>query len=129
MGASGKGLKRFTEFWWGDRGFSALLFLLVLILFLAPFFDSSLAKILISIFLALLMLTGVTTATHSRFPRVVASAVTGIALLSTLLHHIIPSRAIDCAWYFSLMVFFFLLIGLLIKQVFKQGQVVIYEAP
>ena len=123
MGASGKGLKRFTEFWWRDRGFSALLLLLILVFFLSPFLDTWLAKIFLSIFLVLLLISGTAYTTTRRFPRLVSLVVATVALIFGVLRYFIESRLILGCSYISTAVFFFLLISVLLKQVFRDGPV------
>jgi hypothetical protein len=116
-------LKRFADFWWEDRGFSAFLLVLLLLFFLFPFVGSDLADLLLSIFFILLLISGAATVTDRRFLRVVVWIVAGSALVSKILHHFIPSRAITCWWYLSTLAFFCLLFSFLFKQVFRQGPV------
>ncbi|HAM53476.1 MAG TPA: hypothetical protein DCP92_23315 [Nitrospiraceae bacterium] len=85
-------LKRFADFWWEDRGFSAFLLVLLLLFFLFPFVGSDLADLLLSIFFILLLISGAATVTDRRFLRVVVWIVAGSALVSKILHHFIPSR-------------------------------------
>jgi len=123
MAALSKRLKRFAEFWWGDRGFSALLLLILLFFFLSPFVALSVSRFLLSILLLFLLVSGVATATDRRFPRIAAWVIAGIAIVFNILEDFIPSREITGLWYLSTVVFFFLLIGVLLKQVFRQGPV------
>ncbi len=119
----GKHLNRFVEFWWGDRGFSALLFLILLMFFLSPFLRLSLARVFFSIFFTLLLISGVHAATQKKIPRIVAWVVAGASLSLNILHQTIPGRAIIGCWYVSAVAFFSLLIALLIRQVFRRGPV------
>jgi hypothetical protein len=117
------GLKRFAEFWWGERGFSAMLILLLLLFFLSPFFALSLGRFLISIFFILLLISGVATVTDRKLHSILAWAVAGTALAFNILHEIVPNRVITGCWYLSATVFFFFLISVLLRQVFRQGPV------
>lgn len=116
-------VKRFFEFWWGDIGLSSFLLLLFLLVFLSPFIESSFTDILFSIFLVFLLISGVATVTERKFFRFIAWVVAGVAFVFSVLHHIIPSRTVTAWWYFSAISFFFLLIGVLLKRVFRDGPV------
>ncbi len=118
-----KHLKRSAEFWWGDRGFSAFLFLLLVLMFLAPFVRLSVARALLSVFFTFLLISGVATMTDRKFHRAVAWVVAGNSFVFNILHQIVPGRAITGLWYVSAVAFLSLLIGVLIKQVFRAGAV------
>ncbi len=123
MRALRSGLRRFADFWWGDRGFSALLLLILMLFFLSPFFSLSLGRFLISLFLILLLISGVATMTKRKLHNIVAWLVAGTALVFNIVHDIIPNRTITGCLYLSSVAFFCLLIGVLLKQVFRQGPV------
>jgi len=88
---------RFTDFWWGDRGLSAFLFLLFAILFLAPFFDSALIQILTSIFVTLLLISGVAYISARPLLRKAAGAIALTAIVLHWMQEITPSRGMDIA--------------------------------
>ncbi len=116
-------MKRFAEFWWEDRGFSALLVLILVLFFVSPFMVSSLAKVLLSIFFAVLLISGVAAVTDRRFHRYGTLLVAGSAFASNILNWITPTRTITAWWYLSILAFFFILIGVLLKRVFRSGPV------
>jgi hypothetical protein len=118
-----KNLKRFYQFWWSGEGFSALLLILLFFFFLSPFFKSTMNSILLAIFYIPLMISGVAMVTHSRLLRAIAFVTAAIVLVFNALHQNFPDRFFTGCWYFSILVFFFLLINVLMHQVFRDGPV------
>jgi len=116
-------LKRFSNFWWSGQGFSALLLILLLFFFLSPFFKSTVNSLLLAIFYIPLMISGVATVTQSRLLRAIAFAAAAIVLVFNALHQNFPDRIFTGCWYVSILVFFFLLISVLMHQVFRDGPV------
>jgi voltage-gated potassium channel Kch len=116
-------LKRFAEFWWGDRGLSVLLISLLLLFFLSPFIESHLALILILIFFVLLLVSGTINVVGSVLFRAVAFVVAGAALVFTVLRHVLPSPTITGCWQFSALAYFSLLIVFILRQVYREGPV------
>ncbi len=116
-------LKRFTEFWWEDRGFSALLVVILVLFFLSPFMVSSLAKILLAIFFSVLLISGVAAISDRKFHRYGALLVAGNAFASNIIYWATPGRDMAAWWYLSIILFSFLLISVLLKRIFRRGPV------
>ncbi len=119
----GDDLKRFTDFWWGDRGLSSLLLLLFLMFFFAPFIRSDLVDILISIFLALLLVSGIANMRGRRIFRACAVLVAGTAMIFSILLQFIPAPAVISLSRLSAIAYFFFLIDVVLRQVFRSGPV------
>lgn len=114
--------KRFREFWWGDRGLSSLLLFLLLIFFLSPFLGS-LAEFLISVFFALLLISGTANITERKIFRWIAATVAGSTILFNILQEIRPGPLMNCLWQLSGVIYLFLLIYVVLLQVFRDGPV------
>ncbi|MEJ2698586.1 MAG: potassium channel family protein [Desulfuromonadales bacterium] len=76
-------IKRFANFWWGDRGLSAFLLLLLTSLFLKPFFHSPLLRGLSDVFFSLLLISGVAYISPRPLLRWIAGT---LALVAIVLH-------------------------------------------
>lgn len=120
---SGDDLKRFTDFWWGDRGLSSLLLLLFMIFFSSPFIESHLVDTLISVFLALLLVSGIANMRGRKIFRACAILVAGTALIFSILLQVIPSPAVISLSRLSAIAYFFFLIDVVLRQVFRAGPV------
>jgi hypothetical protein len=116
-------LKRFSEFWWSGQGFSALLIILLLFFFLSPFVGSTVNSFFLAIFYIPLLISGVATVTRNRLLRAIAFVAAAIVLIFNILHQNFPDRIFTGCWYFSILVFFFLLLSVLLHQVFRDGPV------
>ena len=114
---------RFYEFWWGDHGFSALLVILILLFFLSPFIETTLTGFFLAIFYIPLLISGVASASQGRFLRSIAIITAVIVMTFNILHQNFPDRLFTVCWYLSIVTFFFLLIGVLMHQVFRDGPV------
>jgi len=89
--------QRFADFWWGDRGMTAFLLLLLAGIFLAPFFESELLRNLSAVFLSLLLISGVAYISPRPLLRRAAGAVALIAIALHWLQEFQPSRGLDIA--------------------------------
>jgi hypothetical protein len=115
--------KRFNEFWWSGKGFSALLLILLVFFFLSPFVKSTTNSFILAIFYIPLLISGVATVTENRVLKLFAFATAAIVLVFNILHQNFPSKTYTGCWYFSIVIFFFLLISVLMHQVFRDGPV------
>jgi hypothetical protein len=116
-------LKRFNEFWWQGRGFTTLLVILLIFFFLSPFAGKRLNNIILAVFYIPLLISGVATVTQSRLLRGIAFAEALIVLVFNILHQNFPGKLFTGCWYFSILIFFALLISVLLHQVFRDGPV------
>ena len=85
--------ERFAGFWWSDRGLSALLVLLVATFLFSPLLKSGPAAFLGSIFLSLLLLTGVATISDRWYLRTAAGMVVLAALVFEWMSRLHPESA------------------------------------
>ncbi|HZV82622.1 MAG TPA: potassium channel family protein [Geobacteraceae bacterium] len=108
------------DYWWGERGLTALLLLLFLAIFLAPLFESIIGKALVGVFFTLLLVSGISTVSSHPAPRLAAGLVAGAAIVLSLLREYYPSRAFMSWWAFSSLVYFVLLTLVLMRQVFRE---------
>jgi uncharacterized protein (DUF697 family) len=88
---------RFADFWWGDRGLSAILLLLFAAIFLSPFFESDLLRRLSGIFISLLLISGVAYVSPRHMLRWAAMTVVLTAIVLHWLQEFQPSRGLDIA--------------------------------
>lgn len=84
--------ERFASFWWGERGPSAHLLLLLITFMLAPLIESELGKGISSFFFSLILLSGVATISHKLLPRIGVAAVALTAMILTWLRHFNPEN-------------------------------------
>ena len=117
-------LTRFSSFWWGDTGLSSLLLLLLLAFMLAPLLESGLGKILASLFMSLLMLSGVATVSDKRLPRMGAGAVALVSIILTWLKHFNPeSRPLQLGSTAVTLCYLVLLTVVVMRHVYQDGPV------
>jgi hypothetical protein len=115
---------RFSSFWWGDKGLSALLLLLMLSFMLAPLLESGFGKILISLFLSLLMLSGVATVSDKWLPRMGAGAMALVSVLLTWLKHFHPeSRPLQLGSSVVTLCYLVVLTVVVMRHVYQDGPV------
>lgn len=118
---------RFASLWWGDRGLSALLVLLGLLLLsflMGPVFDSGTASRLRAIFFSMLLLSGFTTMSERRLPTVCAGIVAVAAVILTWLRDFNPaSRPLELGSGLVTLCFMILLTVAVIWHVFRDGPV------
>ena len=88
---------RFADFWWGDRGLSAILLLLFAAIFLSPFFESDLLRSLSGIFISLLLISGVAYISPRHLLRWTAISMVLTAIVLHWLQEFQPSRGLDIA--------------------------------
>ncbi|HTG81584.1 MAG TPA: potassium channel family protein [Geobacteraceae bacterium] len=86
--------RRFRDFWLGDRALSAFLFLLFVALFLGPFIDLLLVRLITSLLFSLLMIAGVVTMSRHSAVRFIAGVVAFAAIALRWMTHIAPTPAV-----------------------------------
>ncbi|HJV66936.1 MAG TPA: potassium channel family protein [Geomonas sp.] len=109
-------VRRWTELWLGERGLSALLVLVFIALFLGPIIDWPPVRLITSLLLSLLMVSGVLAMSRRPWIRYCAGALACTAIALRWLTHLFPSTAIY-RWssFFSLLFMVFLTLGTLCK--------------
>jgi hypothetical protein len=118
-------LKQFRAFWWGDRGLSTLLILLLPAMFIVPLLDSDLARFLFAVLFSALLVSGVTNISSRRLPRFAAAALSGSTIAILWLNELHPVPALT-AWAVFLSLLCFLLLAMVIlRQVFMDGPVTV----
>jgi len=117
-------MRKFSDFWWGDRGLSAFLFLLLATLFLGPFFESRILSYISSLFFTLLLISGVAYVSSRRLVRYVVGIV---ALAAIVLHWLAqnnPARGLAVAdHFFSLFFLAGLTLVVLVRAFAAEGAV------
>ena len=115
---------RFSSFWWGDEGLSALLAMLLVAFLLAPLLDSGPGKFLGSLFLSLLLLSGVTTMSDRLLPRLGAGTVALTGVILTWLKHFNPeSRPLQTGSNLVMLCYLVLLTAVVMRHVYQDGPV------
>ncbi len=117
-------LEKFTSFWWGEKGPSVLLVLLVVAFLVSPLLKSGPGKLLSSLFFSLLLLSGVTTMWDKRLPRIGAAVVAVTAFIFIWLKHFNPENT-TVLFGAELCTFCYLVLltGVVMRHVFKDGAV------
>lgn len=113
--------RRFKEFWMGEASLTAFLFLLFLAIFLGPFVDSLPVRLLSSLFLLLLMVSGVINMSRQPAVRYLSGMIAGIAIVLRLLMHFSPSPAIMKWGSFASFVFLAMLTLVILYKVFSDN--------
>ena len=124
MGNQFKGIMaRFTSFWWGDKGFSSLLALLLCSMFLAPALDALLGQLIVGIFFTLLLVSGISEVSSHILPRIGAGLLVGTAIVLHWLEDVSPSRVLSCWLAILSLLYFILLTWVVLRRTFRDGPV------
>ena len=115
-------LRRFMDFWLGDRGLSAFLVLLFIALFLGPFIDSPAIRMLTSLFLSLLMVAGVVNISQRPVIRFFAGLVAFAAIVMRWMTHIAPTPSILRWSSLASLIFMVLLTMVVLYNVFMDDK-------
>ena len=117
-------LGRFTAFWWSDRGLSALLVLLLATFLFSPLLRSGPASFLGSIFLSLLLLSGVAAISTTWYLRTGAGMVALAAIVLEWMSRLYPeSVPLQTASNVVSLLYFILLTLVVMRHVFQEGPV------
>lgn len=117
-------LEKFSGFWWSERGLSALLVLLLVTLLSAPLLKSGPAALLGSVFLSLLLLSGVATISDNVQHRIGAAAVALASITLEWVSRLYPeSIPLQTASSAVTLVYFILLTLVVMWRVFGEGPV------
>ena len=120
--------RKFTAFWWGDHGLSAVLLLLFVSMFLAPFIDSLLLRFISSVFFSLLLISGAVNISTQLLPRVIVGTVAVTAIILRWMDKFsdVPTLAVWSA--LATLLFFVLLTGSMLNRIFcSEGRVTIHQ--
>lgn len=116
--------ERFSSFWWGERGPSALLVLLLLTIMLAPLMGSALGKLLKSLFFSMVLLSGVATMSDKLLPRLGVGILALIAFVLTWCKHFnSDNELLQASSTLITLCYLLLLTGVLMRHVFQEGPV------
>lgn len=116
--------ERFSRFWWSEGGLSALLLLLLVTLLFAPLFKSGPARLLASVFLSLLLLSGVATISENVQLRISATVVALAGIILEWVSRLCPeSVLLQTASSAATLVYFILLTLVVMWRVFEEGTV------
>ncbi len=117
-------LTRFTSFWWGDKGLTALLVLVLLSFMLSTLFKTGIGSLISSIFLSLLLLSGVATISTKKIHRVVVGIVVLAGIILTWLKQFNPASRSLHTWSDLIALFYFILLTMVVmRHVFMEGPV------
>jgi len=110
--------RRFREYWLEDEGLSAFLYLLFFALFIAPFTDLVVIKLLGSVFLSLVMVTGVANMSRNLGIRSLAVVLAGFAIVLRWLTHLTHDRTVLLLSSITSLIFMFMLLATVLNKVF-----------
>ena len=113
--------RRFTDFWEGDASLTSFLFLLFVAIFLAPFVDSLPVRLLSSLILMLLMVSGVINMSRQPAVRYLSGMIAGMAIALRLMMHFSPSPALSRWGTFASLVFLAMLTLVTLHRVFSDS--------
>jgi hypothetical protein len=114
---------RFAVFWWGQRGLTALLGMLLIAFLLGPFIDRTSERIVISLLFTMILVSGVGNVSKRPVPRILAGLLALAAITLTWLERFVPDRTLAiCAALFTLACFI-LLTAVTLRHVFQAGPV------
>jgi hypothetical protein len=113
--------RRFKDFWEGDTSLTSFLFLLFVAIFLAPFADSLPVRLLSSVILMLLMVSGVINISRQPAVRYLSGMIAGIAIALRFMMHFSPSPAISRWGTFASFAFLALLTLAVLSRVFSDS--------
>lgn len=130
MGTMDRRLKnwfaRFTGFWWSDKGLSALLVMLLLVFMLAPLLRTGFASVITSIFLSLLLLSGMRAISAKKLYQAGVSMVVLSGIILTWMKQFYPaSRPLHIWSDLISLVFLIVLTMVVMRHVFQEGPVTV----
>lgn len=114
--------RRIRNFWLGDEGLTAFLFLLFITLFLGPLVDSLAIKLLTSLFFSLLMVVGVVNISNRPEMRYFAGLVAFAAIVLRWMTHVAPTPALLRWSSFASLIFMVLMTTVFLYKVFKDDK-------
>jgi len=119
-------MKRFTDAWWGEKGLTTLLVLVLAFLLLSPLIQKGIGDLLINIFFSLLLLSGVATVSSRRLPRFAAGLVAVLCIILSWLKNFYPASRPLQSWSDLATLSYLLILTLVVmRHVFKEGPVTV----
>ena len=117
-------MERFTSYWWGDRGLSALLVLLLLSFMLGSLFRLGIGRLITSIFLSLLLVSGVSAISAKKSWRIATWVLVLAGIILTWAKYFDPDSRLLHGWSDLVSIIFLALLTLVvIRQVYQEGPV------
>ncbi len=117
-------MERFTSYWWGDRGLSALLVLLLLSFMLGSLFRLGIGRLITSIFLSLLLVSGVSAISAKKIWRVATDLLVLAGIILTWMKYFNPgSRSVQISSDVVSTFFLALLTLVVMRHVYQAGPV------
>jgi hypothetical protein len=117
-------MKRFTSFWWSDKGLSALLVLVLVSFMLASILKTGIGSLITSIFLSLLLLSGIATISAKKSYRVGAGVLVLAGIILTWLKYFNPASRSLHTWGDLVALLYLVLLTLVVmKHVYQEGPV------
>jgi hypothetical protein len=114
---------RFAAFWWGDKGLTTLLAMLMIAFIVSPLIDTESARIITGILFSLILVSGVGNVSKKVLPRVFAGLLTFAAITLTWLLHYAPDRILAIWAFVFRLIFLILLTAVILRHVFQAGPV------
>ncbi len=117
-------MTRFTSFWWGDKGLTALLVLVLVSFMLSSLLKTGVGTLISSIFLSLLLMSGVATISEKKSHRVAAGILVLAGIILTWLRYFNPTSKSLHTWGDLVALIYFILLTLVVmRHVFQEGPV------
>lgn len=116
-------IKRFAAFWWGEKGLTALLAMLLLAFVISPLIDRESARIAISLLFTLILVSGVGNVSKKVIPRILAGLLAFTAITVVWLQRYFPDRNLAIWAALSTLVCLILLTAVTLRHVFQAGPV------
>ena len=116
-------IERFATFWWGEKGLTTLLAMLMLGFIIEPLIATDSARIAVGILLSCVLISGIGNVSKKLIPRIFASLVTLTAITLTWLLEYVPDRTMAIFATLSQLACMILLTAVTLSYVFQAGPV------
>jgi hypothetical protein len=116
-------IERFAAFWWGQKGLTALLGLLLVAFVVGPLIDTESARIIVSLLFTLILVSGVGNVSKKLIPRIFAGLLAFAAITLTWLLRFVPDRTLAIWAALFTLAGLILLTAVTLRHVFHAGPV------
>jgi Ion channel len=116
-------IERFAKFWWGEKGLTILLAMLMLAFIIEPLIDTESARISVGILLCFVLVAGVGNVSKNKIPRIFAGLLTLTAITLTWLQRYVPDGTLAIWVALSSLACLTLLTIVTLRHVFQAGPV------